>query len=163
MHASLLLGTPASLHVNANVMKCASMLLQMEVAGRDPRLPQLFEPTPAAAPIFPGEFLQATCDFDSSERSTVTHAGFKHTDEMCNFYLMVASALPQYQDCFERAPTASGPASRPERQLGMPEAAPELPMPAILGESGQEERLGQIAAVALDPYDGSIWLLVRCA
>lgn len=137
--------------------------LQSEVASRDPRKPQLFEPLPRAAPIFPGEFLQATCEFNTSARRTVTRAGFKHTDEMCNLYLMVESALPQYQECFSRAPTPSAPGGRRTSEPRMPEAAPVLPLPAIVGQGGQEERLGQISAVALDPLDGSIWLLVRRA
>eukprot|EP00656_Telonema_subtile_P029061 TRINITY_DN3196_c0_g1_i8.p1 TRINITY_DN3196_c0_g1~~TRINITY_DN3196_c0_g1_i8.p1 ORF type:complete len:625 (-),score=27.94 TRINITY_DN3196_c0_g1_i8:31-1905(-) len=41
--------------------------------------------------LLPGDVLKATCTYDSSERDTVTYEGWRHTDEMCNFYLMHAS------------------------------------------------------------------------
>lgn len=34
---------------------------------------------------------QATCDFNSTTRTTYTQAGATHLKEMCNLYLMVGS------------------------------------------------------------------------
>jgi hypothetical protein len=38
-----------------------------------------------------------------------------------------------------------------------------LPLPAITDADMNEVDLGQIAGVASDPFDGSIWIFVRCA
>ena len=54
------------------------------MVSRSPQLPQGFVPVADAAPIVPGDFLQATCTFDSSDRDTVTRAGADAGDEMCN-------------------------------------------------------------------------------
>lgn len=67
--------------------------MQVEVASRNPQLPQLFSPLPRAAPLMPGEFLRTTCEYDSTSRSDTTYAGFKHLDEMCNLYAPCSDCL----------------------------------------------------------------------
>ena len=39
--------------------------------------------------------------------------------------------------------------------------APALPLPTFVNQDGSVEALGPISAVAVDPFDGSIWILVR--
>ena len=46
-----------------------------------------------------GEVLEATCDFDSTERTEVTTAGSTHHNEMCNLYMMMWSELPVFLTC----------------------------------------------------------------
>ena len=43
--------------------------------------------------------LEATCDFDSSERAEVTAAGSTHHNEMCNLYMMLWAELPIFHTC----------------------------------------------------------------
>ncbi len=50
-------------------------------------------------PAFLGDTLEATCDFNSLERETVTSAGSTHHDEMCNLYMMMWSELPVFLTC----------------------------------------------------------------
>jgi len=59
-------------------------------------LPSLADSLP---PILAGETLEATCDFNSLERETVTSAGSTHHDEMCNLYMMMWSELPVFMTC----------------------------------------------------------------
>ena len=53
--------------------------------------------------------------------------------------------------------------SLPPPQLKHVAAAPALPLPPAANAEGKQEALGAISAVAVDPFDGSIWILVRCA
>ena len=73
------------------------------LAGRemtnDPQLPQGFYPVDPRFRLLPGRQIQATCDFDSSERDNPTSAGSTHHDEMCNLYLLTSSPLPFFQMC----------------------------------------------------------------
>lgn len=43
-----------------------------------------FYPVEKERRIRPGENLQVTCDFDSSQKDHVVRAGHTHDDEMCN-------------------------------------------------------------------------------
>ena len=43
--------------------------------------------------------LEATCDFDSRERTEVTIAGATHHNEMCTLYMMMWSELPVFLTC----------------------------------------------------------------
>ena len=65
----------------------------------DPQLPQGFYPVHPRFRLLPGRDVQATCDFDSSERDSTTSAGSTHHDEVCNLYLLTSSALPFFQMC----------------------------------------------------------------
>lgn len=47
-----------------------------------------------AVKVLAGDVLQVTCSYDSSKRGRVTDEGWRHTDEMCNFYLMYATKRP---------------------------------------------------------------------
>ena len=53
----------------------------------------------SSCPGSTGETLEATCDFSSLERDTVTSAGSTHHDEMCNLYMMMWSELPVFLTC----------------------------------------------------------------
>ncbi|EFJ48883.1 hypothetical protein VOLCADRAFT_120843 [Volvox carteri f. nagariensis] len=65
---------------------------------RDPQLPQSFVPSTRHV-FWPGDRLTVTCDFDSTNRSTVTVAGSTHKDEMCNMYIMVYGKTPYLSMC----------------------------------------------------------------
>ena len=69
----------------------ASCAAQEQLAQRDSQLPQAFAPMPQESMIAPGDYLQATCTYDSRGRYRPTHAGANHGDEMCN---LCASAPP---------------------------------------------------------------------
>lgn len=76
---------------------------------------------------------------------------------------MIKAPLPNYAVCITEMPL-SRPAVGQARALRMRSDATELAFPGITsGENGEREDLGPITSVALDPLDGSIWLLVRCA
>jgi Copper type II ascorbate-dependent monooxygenase, C-terminal domain len=81
----LLIGCGTALHSGEAPQALMSYRLQTTIASRDPQLPQLFERLPDDTPaLLPGMSLQSTCDFNSTTRSSDTHAGFAHKDEMCN-------------------------------------------------------------------------------
>ena len=63
-----------------------------------PQLPQGFNPVKNLT-FWPGQNLQATCDFNSSERSETTYAGATHHNEMCNLYMIMWSELPVFWSC----------------------------------------------------------------
>jgi peptidylglycine monooxygenase / peptidylamidoglycolate lyase len=67
---------------------------------RDPQLPQEFEQIGDRKIIIaPGDVLKTTCFFNTEKRTKETNAGWGHTDEMCNFYLMVHSDEPSSLTC----------------------------------------------------------------
>ncbi len=68
------------------------------VCEHSPQLPQGFTPVTNIT-FLPGQVLEATCDFDSTERTEVTHAGSTHHHEMCNLYMMMWSELPVFMTC----------------------------------------------------------------
>lgn len=68
------------------------------LAEHSPQLPQGFTPI-SNLTFLPGQVLEATCDFDSTERTEVTHAGATHHNEMCNLYMMMWSELPIFMTC----------------------------------------------------------------
>ena len=68
------------------------------VCEHSPQLPQGFTPV-SNITFLPGQVLEATCDFDSTERTEVTHAGSTHHHEMCNLYMMMWSELPVFMTC----------------------------------------------------------------
>jgi hypothetical protein len=71
---------------------------------------------------------------------------------------MVKSPLPHYMHCTQHVQPRDELQHLPEKST----TAVMLPLPEIKGASGEAEALGQISGVAVDPFDGSIWLLVRC-
>lgn len=71
-----------------------------ELCRNDPQLPQGFTPLKQDIAIRPGDTLQATCMFDSSNQTRPVKAGSTHNDEMCNLYLMLYSQLPYFMSCY---------------------------------------------------------------
>lgn len=70
------------------------------VVEHSPQLPQGF--TPVSDIVFwPGQKLQATCQFNSTERDDVTWAGATHHHEMCNLYMIMWSELPVFINCYD--------------------------------------------------------------
>jgi len=65
-----------------------------------PQLPQGFTPVTGTT-FWPGQRVEATCDFDSRGRSEVTHAGATHHNEMCNLYMIMWSELPVFISCYD--------------------------------------------------------------
>lgn len=63
-----------------------------------PQLPQGFTPV-SGLTFWPGQNLQATCDFNSTEREDKTYAGATHHNEMCNLYMIMWSELPVFMNC----------------------------------------------------------------
>uniref|UniRef100_A0A915E6I2 Copper type II ascorbate-dependent monooxygenase C-terminal domain-containing protein n=1 Tax=Ditylenchus dipsaci TaxID=166011 RepID=A0A915E6I2_9BILA len=55
---------------------------------RNPQWPQLFQSSPIKVVIKKGDFMAATCRFDSSDKDVSTPMGSMGVDEMCNFYMM---------------------------------------------------------------------------
>ena len=83
------------------------------IVEHDPQLPQGF--TPASKVTFwPGQTLEATCDFNSTERTTPTSAGATHHNEMCNLYMILWSELPVFMSCYGQHATVdrNGPGTR---------------------------------------------------
>jgi hypothetical protein len=72
------------------------------IADGDPLQPQGFSPV-ASKTLWPGERLNVSCEFDSSDRDAPVSAGPDHVHEMCNMYLMVYSALPHLEMCSDGA------------------------------------------------------------
>ncbi|KAK9814322.1 hypothetical protein WJX72_004044 [[Myrmecia] bisecta] len=64
-----------------------------------PQLPQGFNPVNPNLVFRPGDRLEATCDFDSSDQAQAVNAGSTHNDEMCNLYMMVWSQRPFFMTC----------------------------------------------------------------
>ena len=60
-----------------------------------------------------GDRLEATCNFDSSEREAVTMAGATHHHEMCNLYMMMWSELPVFMTCSGAGVHGDQPAINP--------------------------------------------------
>jgi hypothetical protein len=73
-----------------------------KLAAGDPQAPQGFNPVTNHV-LWPGDKLTTTCDFDSSKQTSVVRAGATHTNEMCNLYMMVYSALPHLEMCSDGA------------------------------------------------------------
>ncbi len=97
----------------------------------DPQLPQGFYPVDPRFRLLPGREIQATCDFDSSERSGPTSAGSTHHDEMCNLYLLTSSALPFFQQCMNNLGSSDphGAGVKPPPPPPPPPGAPGAPPP----------------------------------
>lgn len=69
------------------------------VVDSNPLEPQGFYPVNKTITILPGDRMEMTCDFDSSEKMTEVYAGQTHEDEMCNLYLMAASPVASFSMC----------------------------------------------------------------
>ena len=98
----------------------------IKLASRDPQLPQLFEVVAGeetekdgstSFDIAPGDALRVTCVFDTSNRTSVTRAGWGHGDEMCNLYLMVHAEEPRYASCTGSASGGAGARSLTSRAV----------------------------------------------
>jgi len=61
----------------------------------------------------PGDRLEATCDYNSTERSEITTAGSTHHHEMCNLYMMMWSELPVFMTCGGGGPHGDTPSVNP--------------------------------------------------
>uniref|UniRef100_A0A915DMI1 peptidylamidoglycolate lyase n=1 Tax=Ditylenchus dipsaci TaxID=166011 RepID=A0A915DMI1_9BILA len=59
-----------------------------QIGKRNPQWPQLFQSSPNKVVIKKGDFMAATCRFDSSDKDVSTPMGSMGVDEMCNFYMM---------------------------------------------------------------------------
>ena len=70
------------------------------VVEHSPQLPQGFTPV-SQVTFWPGQRLEATCAFNSMERSDVTWAGATHHHEMCNLYMIMWSELPVFINCYD--------------------------------------------------------------
>lgn len=70
------------------------------IVEHSPQLPQGF--TAVTNTVFwPGQRLEATCQFNSSERTDTTWAGATHHHEMCNLYMITWSELPVFMNCYD--------------------------------------------------------------
>ena len=72
---------------------------RVELAQRDPQLPQGFEPLGEEFIIRPGDSLSAVCRFDTRSISKPVSVGHTHHDEMCNFYMMFYAEQPLSMQC----------------------------------------------------------------
>ncbi|KAF6039893.1 PAM [Bugula neritina] len=59
-----------------------------ELGKGNPQWPQAFYPMKTKHTIQYNDIVVARCVYNSTSRDTDTHVGSKHTDEMCNFYMM---------------------------------------------------------------------------
>lgn len=73
---------------------------RQRVVEHSPQLPQGF--TAVSKIIFwPGQRLEATCQFNSMERDDITWAGATHHHEMCNLYMITWSEMPVFLNCYD--------------------------------------------------------------
>ena len=161
----------------------------IKLASRDPQLPQLFEVVAGeemekdgstSFDIAPGDALRVTCVFDTSNRTSVTRAGWGHGDEMCNLYLMVHAEEPRYASCTGSASGGGGRSkfdfeSRLEKTKTTPVAAtatgafvvppPKLDAAGLLvafeTDSSWPASLGQVGGVAFEPDGRHVWVFHR--
>uniref|UniRef100_A0A1I7S7E0 Peptidylglycine monooxygenase n=2 Tax=Bursaphelenchus xylophilus TaxID=6326 RepID=A0A1I7S7E0_BURXY len=59
-----------------------------QIGKRNPQWPQLFQKIDKKIVIKKGDFMAATCRFDSHDKAEFTPMGSMGTAEMCNFYMM---------------------------------------------------------------------------
>ena len=91
----------------ACTLQCRSVYLDQVSEGQrrrvvehSPQLPQGF--TAVSQTVFwPGQTLEATCQFNSMERDDITWAGATHHHEMCNLYMIMWSELPVFLNCYD--------------------------------------------------------------
>ncbi|KAK9908849.1 hypothetical protein WJX75_003782 [Coccomyxa subellipsoidea] len=137
------------------------------VCEHSPQLPQGFTPV-SNITFLPGQVLEATCDFDSTERTEVTHAGSTHHHEMCNLYMMMWSELPVFMTCSGQGTWSDAASVELHGPGGLPAAghlvqeAPQhwKPPPPYAPELVSAAHLGQVAGVAKGPA-GTVWVLHR--
>ena len=70
------------------------------VVEHSPQLPQGFTPVTGTT-FWPGQRVEAVCDYDSRERTETTYAGATHHNEMCNLYMITWSELPVFVACYD--------------------------------------------------------------
>ncbi|BDA41933.1 probable peptidyl-glycine alpha-amidating monooxygenase [Coccomyxa sp. Obi] len=135
------------------------------VCEHSPQLPQGFTPV-SNITFLPGQVLEATCDFDSTERTEVTHAGSTHHAEMCNLYMMMWSELPVFMTCSGQGTWGDTPSVDMHGPGGLPkvgrlvEEAPQYWKPPLPYAPEHTSGLGQVAGVAKG-LAGTVWVLHR--
>ena len=72
-----------------------------------------------------GDRLEATCEFDASERDAMTPAGSTHLHEMCNLYMMMWSELPVFMTCSGAGSHGDQPSIEPN---GAGAVKPDVPL-----------------------------------
>ncbi|KAK9800913.1 hypothetical protein WJX73_010392 [Symbiochloris irregularis] len=128
-----------------------------------PQLPQGFTPVNNMT-FWPGETLEATCDYDSRSVSHVVRAGSTHHDEMCNLYFMMWTEMPIFLSCYNHARDVShhGPGGIPTSATLQRESdahwAP--PQPRSAATPAGEVSFGQLSGVAKG-HNGTLWVLHR--
>ena len=142
---------------------------------RDPQLPQEFEQIAEKKVIIaPGDVLKTTCYFNTMSRTAVTKAGWGHTNEMCNLYLMVHSDEPASLSCMGRggAPfdisvgtgssgTQSFIGTRPfATDLKISKSNPPLTVKMNVRDK-ETFRIGQVGGVVVEPGGEFAWVFHR--
>jgi hypothetical protein len=85
-------------------------------------------------------------------RPASEHRDWRINSTLVCRYLMVHATQPHFGICGQRWGSSTAK---------LVSEATVLQLPAITDAGGKEVALGQVAGVASDPFDGSLWLFVR--
>ncbi|KAI1731404.1 NHL repeat domain-containing protein [Ditylenchus destructor] len=115
-----------------------------QIGKRNPQWPQLFQPSESGLVIKKGDFMAATCRFESIDKDKPVPMGSMGVDEMCNFYMMF------YRDVNspDPFPYGAGCAMNENPDLVNKEYPVDVEKARITEIGG--ERLGQVSGLAFD-------------
>uniref|UniRef100_A0A1I8BAJ1 Peptidylglycine monooxygenase n=2 Tax=Meloidogyne hapla TaxID=6305 RepID=A0A1I8BAJ1_MELHA len=150
----------------------------LQIGKRNPLWPQLFQMRETPLVIENGDFLAATCRYDSSDKTEEVPMGSMGTNEMCNFYMMYyqdrndVDPFPYGSGCFGNSDASFVANEYPEEGTKLLPPHPELEHQAnhstepfgVLERHRIEELddvlLGQVAGLTFD-QDGNLVVFHR--
>eukprot|EP00210_Caulerpa_lentillifera_P005706 g5457.t1 len=128
------------------------------LAERNPLLPQGFVSVNASNTVHPGEQLEVTCEYNSTEKNHTVQTGATHKDEMCNMYMIVYSEIPHFGQCVNDRGFYSGQKTGVMNKEG--QFKEEVHITNLWRDPVLDKIIGQAVSITRG-HDGKLWFLHR--